>query len=61
MLQVVRLEGGGYAPTRARLQAADGSLSLWKTQARVILSPVCSSGAQQITSHSKHPPSQAGC
>lgn len=43
------------------VQAADGSLSPWKTQARVVLSPVFSSRAQQITSHSRHPPSQAGC
>lgn len=60
MLQVVRLEGGGCMHWPV-VQADDGSLSLWKTQARVVLSPVCSSRAQQITSHSRHPPSQAGC
>lgn len=51
VLQVVRLEGGGYAPAGARLQADAGSPSLQKIQPYVVLSPVCSPGAQQITSH----------
>lgn len=48
MPQVIKPGGEGYAPASNKLRADAGSLSLWRTQPYVALSPMSSPGGHPL-------------